>query len=47
MCEVEVQTDTEINCTIPANSPGVYYIELTVIDQGFASVYVNYYVNKN
>ena len=40
-CEVEVQTDTEIKCTIPANFPGVYYIELTVTDQGFAAVYVN------
>ncbi|XP_071793632.1 fibrocystin-L-like isoform X1 [Asterias amurensis] len=42
VCEVEVQTDTEINCTIPANSPGVYYIELTVIDQGFASVGIQF-----
>ncbi|XP_071792804.1 fibrocystin-L-like isoform X2 [Asterias amurensis] len=41
-CEVEVQTDTEIKCTIPANFPGVYYIELTVTDQGFAAVEIQF-----
>ena len=35
-CNVVSQTDTEVLCAIPSNSPGIYYIELSIENSGFA-----------
>ena len=36
-CNVTAQSATEITCTVPAHSPGLYDIELTVPGKGFAT----------
>ncbi|XP_072025342.1 fibrocystin-L-like [Amphiura filiformis] len=35
-CGVLSQSNTEIVCSIPANSPGAYDVEVSVVDKGFA-----------
>ena len=37
-CEITEQSNTEIVCAIPGNSPGTYDLEVSVGNKGFADV---------